>query len=199
MPWVTFSTWRDTYGVVDQFLVSGEAFSRFYRANVNRLLVFFARRTFDPQVAVDLAAETFAQAFASRRTFRGAGEEEASAWLFAIARRQLARYFKDGVVRRRLSRRLVGGVPVASEADLERIEEIASLRDVRGALREQLQALEPGQRQALWLRVVEEQPYAAVARRLGISEQTARKRVSRALRALSEPLALFDAAPQEGL
>lgn len=180
-------------------MASGEAFSRFYRANVPRPLVFFTRRTFDPQVAVDLAAETFAQAFASRRTFRGAGDEEASAWLFAIARRLLARYFEDGVVRRQLNRRLVGGVPVASETDLERIEELASLHDVRGVLREQLQALEPEQRQALWLRVVEEQPYAIVAQRLGISEQTARKRVSRGLRSLSEPLALSGTVPHEGL
>jgi RNA polymerase sigma-70 factor, ECF subfamily len=170
------------------FLASGEAFSRFYRANMTTLLVFFTRRTFDPQAALDLAGETFAQAFASRRGFRGASDEEATAWLYAIARRQLSRYFEYGVATRRLSRQLAGGVPVASEAELERIESLASLDDVRGLLREQLKALNPDQRQALWLRVVEEQPYATMALRLGISEQTARKRVSRALRALSELL-----------
>jgi RNA polymerase sigma factor (sigma-70 family) len=174
---------------VENFLATEEGFSRFYRVHANSVLVFFTRRAFDVQVALDLTAETFAQAFASRRTFRGGADEQAAAWLFAIARRQLARYFEDGTVRRRLSRRLVGGVPLVSEAEAERIEELASLNDLRVVLREQLQALDPGQREALWLRVVEEQPYATVAQRLGISEQAARARVSRALRVLSEPLA----------
>lgn len=175
-----------------EFLATGEGFSRFYREHVTALLVFFTRRVFDAQVALDLTAETFAQAFGSRRTFRGTGDQEAGAWLFAIARRQLARYFEDGTVRRRLSRRLAGGVPIASAGELERIEELASLAEVRSVLREQLQTLEAGQREALWLRVVEEQSYATVAARLGISEQAARTRVSRALRSLSEPLAAIE-------
>jgi RNA polymerase sigma factor (sigma-70 family) len=174
---------------VEGFLTTEDGFSRFYRANVNGLLVFFTRRAFDVQIALDLTAETFAQAFASRRKFRGETDATAAAWLFTIAHRQLARYFEDGIVRRKLSSRLAGGVPVVSEAEAERIEELASLDELRTVLREQLQALEPGQRQALWLRVVDEQPYAAVAVRLGISEQAARARVSRALRVLSEPLA----------
>jgi RNA polymerase sigma factor (sigma-70 family) len=175
---------------VEGFLATEEGFSRFYRAHADGLLVFFTRRAFDVQVALDLTAETFAQAFASRRTFRGGADEQAAAWLFAIARRQLAQYFDDGTVRRKLSGRLAGGVPIASETEADRIEELASLGDLRAVLREQLQALEPGQREALWLRVVEEQPYASVAQRLGISEQAARARVSRALRVLSEPLAV---------
>jgi RNA polymerase sigma-70 factor (ECF subfamily) len=173
---------------VDGFLRSEADFSRFYREHVEGVLIFFTRRCFDARVAVDLTAETFAHAFASRRGFRGAADGEAAAWLFAIARRQLAHYVERGSVSR-LSRRLAGGVPVASEAELERIDELASLHEVRALLREQLQLLEAGQREALWLRVVEERPYAAVAQQLGISEQAARTRVSRALRALSEPLA----------
>ena len=56
-------------------------------------------------------------------------------------------------------------------------------------LREQLAGLDRGQRQALWLRVVDERPYVEVAARLGITEQAARMRVSRALRAIAESLA----------
>lgn len=175
---------------MDGFLASEADFSRFYREHAEPLLVFFTRRCCDPQVGLDLTAETFAQAFASRRGFRGQAPEEAGAWLYAIARRQLARYFERGSVSRRLSRRLAGGVPLAGDAELERIEELASLAELRTLLREQLELLEPGQRQALWLRVVEEQPYASVAQQLGISEQAARTRVSRALRTLSEPLAV---------
>ena len=135
------------------FLADPPSFTGFYRANARDVLIFFTRRTFDAAAALDLTAETFAQAFASRRTFRSATDEEARGWLFTIARRQL-----------------------------ERTEELAGLSDLRGVLREQLSALDAGQRDALWLRVVDEQPYAQVAQRLGITEQAARTRVSRALR-----------------
>jgi RNA polymerase sigma-70 factor (ECF subfamily) len=174
---------------VPGFLDDRETFSRFYRAHARRLVVFFTRRTFEAEAALDLTAETFAVAFASRASFRGETDAEASGWLFAIARRQLARYFEGGSISRELVGRLGVEVPVASEDELERIEELAGLDSLRAALRDQLSGLDVGQRQALWLRVVDEQPYARVASALGISEQAARARVSRALRAVAEPLA----------
>jgi DNA-directed RNA polymerase specialized sigma24 family protein len=88
---------------VDGFLGSEADFSRFYREHVDGVLIFFTRRCFDAQVALDLTAETFAQAFASRRGFRGGADGEAAAWLFAIARRQL-REHRDGNRRRPLLR-----------------------------------------------------------------------------------------------
>ncbi len=59
---------------------------------------------------------------------------------------------------------------------------------VRAMLAEQLNGLAPAQRRALELRVVRELAYPDVANRLGISEQAARARVSRALRALGSTL-----------
>lgn len=173
---------------MESFLADPEAFSRFYRANARNLLVFFTRRTFDAQASVDLTAETFAAAFSSRRNFRGGTDGEAGAWLATIARRRLARYYQDGRASREASRRLSVSAPRVNDAELERIERIAELDALRGPLREQLAALEDGQREALWLRVVEEQPYAEVAQRLQISEEAARMRVSRALRAIAGSL-----------
>jgi RNA polymerase sigma-70 factor (ECF subfamily) len=184
---------------VEGFLTDSAAFSVFYRAHARRLLVFFTRRTFDAEAALDLTAETFAAAFASRRGFRGATDQEAGGWLFAIARRQLARYFDAGAASRELVSRLGVETPVAAGAELERIEEMAGLATLRAALRDQLVALDEGQRQALWLRVVDEQPYARVAQQLGISEQAARARVSRALRTLGESLAASSFAVEGGL
>jgi RNA polymerase sigma-70 factor (ECF subfamily) len=51
-----------------------------------------------------------------------------------------------------------------------------------------LETLAPDQREALRLRVVLELDYASVAERLGISQQAARARVSRGLRALASSL-----------
>jgi DNA-directed RNA polymerase specialized sigma24 family protein len=64
---------------------------RLYERHGEELLTFIVRRTSDTEVALDLWAETFAQALAGRGRYRGATDEEAGGWLYGIARRQLAR------------------------------------------------------------------------------------------------------------
>lgn len=51
------------------------------------ILTFCSRWVLDAEAAVNLTAETVAQAFGSRRGFRGS-ELEARAWLLTIARRR---------------------------------------------------------------------------------------------------------------
>ena len=165
-----------------------ESFVAFYRANSGHLLAYFTRRTYDAEVAFDLTAEAFAEAFRCRGRFRDEGDDAARRWLFGIAHRILLRYFRRGRVERAAIRRLGLEVPELTDAEQLRIEEQSGLDALRAALDESLARLAPDQREALRLRVVDELPYAAVARRLGISEQTARARVSRGLRALAQAL-----------
>ncbi len=160
------------------------AFGEFYAAESEPLLVFFARRTLDAHAAVDLCAETFAQAFAGRGRFRGRTDEEARGWLYAIASRQLARYLRAGAVERRGVERLGIATPVVTEDDVAAIEERAGVHALRSTLQAELARLSAEQRAALQLRVVEQLPYDEVARRLELSEPAARARVSRALRTL---------------
>ncbi len=58
-----------------------------YERDARRLLTWFTRRTTDAQLAVDLVAETYARAFASRRRFRGdpADPDAVAAWTWGIA------------------------------------------------------------------------------------------------------------------
>jgi RNA polymerase sigma factor (sigma-70 family) len=163
-------------------------FSGLYRATAQDLVVFFARRTYDAEAAADLMAETFAKAYLGRRRFRGSTEEEARAWLYGIARRRFAMYVRRGKAERRALRRLGLERPQLVEGEYARIEQLANLDAMRGTLAEHLSRLAPAQRTALELRVVRELPYPDVADRLGISEQAARARVSRALRALGSAL-----------
>jgi RNA polymerase sigma factor (sigma-70 family) len=163
-------------------------FSGLYRTAAQDVVVFFARRTYDPETAADLMAETFARAYLGRRRFRGSTEEEARAWLFGIARRRFAMYVRRGKAERRALRRLGLERPQLVEGEYARIEELAGLDAMRGTLAKHLSRLAPTQRRALELRVVRELPYPDVADRLGISEQAARARVSRALRALGSAL-----------
>ncbi len=160
------------------------AFGEFYAAESEALLVYFARRTLDAHAALDLCAETFAQAFAGRRRFRGGTDEEARGWLYAIASRQLARYLRAGAVERRNVERLGIVMPLVTDDDVAQIEERAGMAMLRGTLQTELARLSEAQRAALQLRVVEQLPYDEVARRLELTEPAARARVSRALRTL---------------
>jgi RNA polymerase sigma-70 factor (ECF subfamily) len=142
----------------------------------------------EPEVAVDLTAETFAVALRSWGTLCPLGPEQRRAWLFTVARRLYGRYARRARVERRAVERLGIQVPPVHRDDLALIEERCGLGELRAALGLELARLSNEQREALRLRVVEERPYDEVARRLGVSEQTARARVSRGLRALTAAL-----------
>lgn len=159
-----------------------------YTRHGDELLVFLARRTADPEIALDLWAETFAQAVASHRRLRGRTDEEALAWLYGIARRQLAHYYRRGTIEQRALGRLRLERPPAGPQVLAEIERRAGLRELRGALAAALAELSPGVRDAVALRVVDELSYRDVALRLGVAEPAARARVSRGLAALSDLL-----------
>lgn len=158
---------------------------RLYETHSRQLLRFFMRRVYDAEAARDLTAETFAQALIGERRFRGDTPAEEQAWLYAIARRQLARYLRKGHAERRAIRRLGVELSPLSEDDYARIEELAGTESIRAAVAAALAKLGAGQRIAVRLRVIDELPYPVVAERLGVSEQTARARVSRALRSLA--------------
>jgi RNA polymerase sigma-70 factor (ECF subfamily) len=164
-----------------------EAFGELYDRHAESLLRFFVRRTFDPDVAAELTAETFAQAFMSRMRFvpQGGG---AAAWLYGIARHQLSRFHRRGAVAAKARRKL--GLPARelSDEDYERIEDLLDTEDVRGAVADAFATLPPDQREAVNLRVVEGRPYGEVAAMTGATEQTARARVSRGLRRLGSML-----------
>jgi RNA polymerase sigma-70 factor (ECF subfamily) len=78
--------------------------------------------------------------------------------------------------------------PVLSDAEQARVEDLAELGTLRAAVAAALDDLSPDQREAVRLRVVAELDYPVIAGRLGISEQAARARVSRGLRALGAAL-----------
>lgn len=167
---------------------SSEGFSRLYERENRTVARFFARRVLDGQTALDLTAETFAQAFLSRKRFRGRNETEQGAWLMVIAQRQLSRYWRRGKAERKALQRLGLEPPEADANDLEALERLAGQAILRRELVAALAELKADQREALELRIIEDVPYPEIASRLGITEPTARARVSRALRALSRTI-----------
>jgi RNA polymerase sigma-70 factor (ECF subfamily) len=162
-----------------------EAFKDFYSANVQRLVMFFTRRTLNAEVALDLTGETFATALHRRRQFRGASDAEAEGWLFAIARSQLAHHWRRGIAERRALEQVRLDPPCVALSELERIEELAGLPELRRRVRDAIAGLQPQQAYAVLQRVVEERGYDDLAAELGVSQDVVRARVSRGLRALA--------------
>lgn len=163
-----------------------------YLRHAEELLAFFARRVCVPEVAVDLVAETFATAFEQRSRCHGERDAGGRAWLFGIARNLLADYFRDGRIERAAVERLgIQRRPLTDE-EHDRIEELAVTSGLREEVVACIDRLPATQRQALQLRIVEERPYYAVAASLNTTEQSARARVSRALRTLRQSRSLID-------
>lgn len=129
----------------------------------------------------------------SRRRFRGKTDAEAEAWLYAIARHELSRYLRRGRAEGRALAKLGVAVTALSEAEHARVEELADLAELRKSVAAGLNQISDDQRAALELRVIRELPYPQVALELGVSEEAARARVSRGLKALARVL---EAPPQ---
>jgi RNA polymerase sigma-70 factor (ECF subfamily) len=172
----------------DLFALDGARLSALYEAHSVALLRFLGRRTADREIALDLLAETFAQAFVDRAKFRGSSEEEALAWIFGIARHQLANYYRRGEIEQRAVERLGVERPDWHPEDLERVEELVSLAETRRAVAARLAELPEDHRRAVELRVVTEREYPEIAAELGIKESLVRARVSRGLRTLARAL-----------
>jgi RNA polymerase sigma factor (sigma-70 family) len=164
------------------------AFEALYDRTAERLLVSLTRRTQDTEVAGELWAACWAAAFVGWSRCRASGPEEEEAWIFGIARRRLADYWRAGAVERRALERLHWNTPAASPAEDEELARIADLDALRDALTGALATLPEQRRRALKLRIVEGLSYHDVADRLGCTEQAARAQVSRGLRVLQRTI-----------
>jgi RNA polymerase sigma-70 factor (ECF subfamily) len=151
------------------------AFGAFYERHERLVLGYFVRRVRDPELAADLAAETFAAAFLGARKFRGGGAP-ASAWLIGIARHVLLGSVRKSRVEDKARRRL-GMEPIVLDDEL--LERIARI-DMEALLTR----LGPEQADAVRARVLDDQDYAVIAARLRCSESVVRQRVSRGLATL---------------
>lgn len=173
------------------------AFGDFYRAYASRLLLYFSRRVFDPEVAADLTGETFAVAYERRKQFRGTSDQQEQGWLFAIARRLLSSYWRQGEVERRALERLGLEPPVVTHTDLELLEGVAAIEMQRQKVVTALRRLPTDQQQAVEARIVKGRAYAEIAAGVGASEQVIRARVSRGLKTLHRHLGHL--IPEEAL
>jgi RNA polymerase sigma factor (sigma-70 family) len=165
----------------EELLARGDAegFAALYERRYPLIRGYLSRRLAGrPELVLDLVAETFARALERRGQFDRA-RGPAVAWLIGIARHLLLDAARRGRVDD-ASRRRLGMERISFEQqELELIE-----RNCASELERSLSRLPPEQREAIERRVLEEEPYAAIAAGIGCSEQVVRKRVSRGLATL---------------
>ena len=159
------------------------SFETFYLRHVEALLVYFVRRTGDPELAADLTAETFAAALAARRRFKPA-RGSARGWLFGIAANKLADARRRGHAESRARRRLGMERLELDDAVLRAIDALAG----PAAATAWLEDLADEQRDAVYARVIEGRSYEEIARAQHVSEAAVRQRVHRGLAAVRRRL-----------
>jgi RNA polymerase sigma factor (sigma-70 family) len=158
---------------------TAEEFALLYERRHTLIRGYLRRRTGGrPDLVLDLVAETFARALERRGQF---DPERGSAvgWLLRIAHNLLL----DAIRRGRVadgSRRALGFERIAIDDERLELVELESQSELQRALTD----LPSEQREAIERRILEEEPYAAIAERIGCSEQVVRKRVSRGLATL---------------
>ena len=143
-------------------------------------LASFASRRLDPDRARDAVAETMARAVASidRFTWKGSGFD---GWLFGILRHVVADAHRT---RHRDVTRLPSAAPCADRAPIDHVLD----REEADALRRAFDALDPGDRELLELRVLAGLEYAEIAAVLGKRPGAVRMAQSRALGRLRQHL-----------
>jgi RNA polymerase sigma factor (sigma-70 family) len=165
----------------EELVVRGDAegFAALYERRHPLIRGYLRRRLgAHPDLVLDLVAETFARALERREQFDG-DRGPAVGWLIGIARHLLLDAARRGRVDD-ASRRRLGMERISFEQqELELLE-----RDSASELKRALARLPGEQREAIEKRVLEEEPYAAIAASIGCSEQVVRKRVSRGLATL---------------
>jgi RNA polymerase sigma-70 factor (ECF subfamily) len=163
-----------------------DAFESFYRAHVEAIQRFVARRVEDPYLAADLTAEVFLAAIDSARTYRPSRGQPIG-WLYGVARNVMA------AERRRSARDLRAGNRVAGRAlidedDLVRLEERIDAQARTRALYRAMDELSEAERAVLELVALDGLAVKEAAKVLGLRPVTARVRLHRARQLLKDRL-----------
>jgi len=111
-------------------------FERLYRANVEAVTAYFARRSADPHVVADLTADTFVTAITSFGSF-DPGRGTARAWVFGIARHVYAAHCAAYSRQQDRLQRLAG----RRELEPDQVEELLDRIDAERAGRDLVSGL----------------------------------------------------------
>jgi RNA polymerase sigma-70 factor, ECF subfamily len=164
-----------------------DAFEAFYRAHIEAVQRFVARRVADPYLAADLTAEVFLAAIRSAHTYR-ADRGSVTGWLYGVAQNVVASERRRRAREHRANERVAGRRELTGE-DLTRLEERIDAESLARELGAAMDRLSTGERAVLELVALDGLTVKDVAHALGITQVSARVRLHRARRVLRDHLA----------
>ena len=155
-----------------------EAFGEFFVRHADAVLGYVRSRIGGAETAADLTAETFAAALEAVQGGRAEDVRNGAAWLTGIAAHKLVDTYRRARVAVRARLELELPALVVDDHDAALIDRLAARQHGVVAA---LDRLSPDERAAIVARIVHERDYDRIARDLGQSPTTVRKRVSRGL------------------
>lgn len=165
---------------------SPDAFETFYRAHLEAVHRFVARRVSDPHLAADLTADVFLAAIDAAGTYRS-DRGTTAGWLVGIARNVVADEFRRQTRQQQLHRRISGRRLLDADS-LGRVEErIDAERETR-RLYAAISQLKERDRALLELVAVDGLSVTDAAAVLGLKPATARVRLHRSRRLVQSHL-----------
>lgn len=167
-------------------------FERLYRANVDAVTAYFARRTADPQVVADLTADTFVAVITGFGSF-DPRKGTARAWLFGIAGHVYAAHCAAYSHQQHKLQRLGGRRDLDPDEVDDLLSRIDAERAARGLLAE-LARLPERDRAVIDLVDIGGLPPREAAAALGLTPGTVRMRLMRARARLRK----FQHEPDQG-
>lgn len=153
-------------------------FETIYRANIEAVTAFFARRSADPQTVADLTADTFVAVITSFGSF-DPGRGSTRAWIFGIARRIYAAHCHVHSQQRDKVLRLAGRRELDADQVGELLDRIDAEREGRAVVTG-LTALPPLDRAVVELVDIAGLRSKEAASVLGVAPGAARMRLMRA-------------------
>jgi RNA polymerase sigma-70 factor (ECF subfamily) len=170
----------------------GPAFNALVRAYQARVFTLVLRMLHDRAEAQDLAQEVFVQVFKAIGTFRG--ESKLSTWIYRIAINLCKNRMKYRAVRQdgkqddidALAERIGGEGKSGPAGALDRPDEMMQGKQLEAIVKDAILALEPGFRECLVLRDVEDLSYEEIEAITGLPAGTVKSRIHRARAQLKE-------------
>ena len=142
------------------------------------LVRFAQRRLRDPLLAEDAVHDVFEAVLTGRATF--AGRAALRSWLTAVLKNKIVDSVRRHAGIESLDDETEGQGALALECPQPQPDEVAEQRQLLARALARIEALPPGLRDAMRLRVLEEQSTEDVCRELGISEDNLFVRMHRA-------------------
>jgi RNA polymerase sigma-70 factor (ECF subfamily) len=146
------------------------------------LVRFAQRRLRDPLMAEDAVHDVFEAVLSGRAVF--AGRAALRSWLTAVLKHKIVDSVRRNAGTDSLDDSFEDGEAMQIECPQPRPDQIAEQQQLLMLVLRRIEALPPGLRDVMRLRVLEEQSTEAVCRELGISEENLFVRIHRARKQL---------------